>query len=101
MKIGERIRAVFDHKPKDCNIDWFAARLHCDRRNIYRIFARENIDIKLLARISEILGHDFFADLSELLARSAGEITGDNDSAKPCGEDGAANRKPTDEQPTD
>lgn len=65
MKIGERIKAVFDDLPKSCTISWFAAQLHCDRRNIYRIFAKENIDIHQLTEISRILGHDFFADLSQ------------------------------------
>lgn len=53
--------------PKSCTISWFAAQLHCDRRNIYRIFSKDNIDILLLIRISKVLGHDFFADLSEEL----------------------------------
>lgn len=64
MKIGERIKAVFDDMPKSCTISWFAAELHCDRRNVYRIFAKDNIDIHLLARISIVLNHDFFSDLS-------------------------------------
>lgn len=70
MNIGERIKAVFDQMPKSCTISWFAAQLHCDRRNIYRIFNKDNIDIHQLARISEILGHDFFADLSKELKQN-------------------------------
>ena len=65
MKIGERIRIVFDQLPKTYTIDWFAKELNCDRRNVYRIFKKENIDIHLLSRISQILNHDFFRDLSE------------------------------------
>ena len=64
MKIGERIKEVFDGMPKNCSIGWFAEQLHCDRRNIYRIFGKDNIDIQLLGRISQVLDHDFFADLS-------------------------------------
>lgn len=64
MKIGERIKEVFDKKPKGFTINWFAAQLHCDRRNVYRIFNKYNIDVQLLLRISQILDHDFFADLS-------------------------------------
>ena len=64
MKIGQRIKEVFDEKPKSCNIMWFARNLCCERRNIYRIFERDNIDILLLARIGDILEHDFFADIS-------------------------------------
>lgn len=64
MKIGEKIKDVFMRMPKDCTADWFAKELHCERRNIYRIFKKENIDISLLFKISHILGHDFFKDLS-------------------------------------
>lgn len=65
MKIGHRIKEVFDEMPKSCNIMWLARQLHCDRRNVYRIFERENIDIVLLARISKALRHNFFDDLSK------------------------------------
>lgn len=67
MKIGERIKEVFDNMPKECTVKWFAAQLHCDRRNIYRIFERDNIDILLLLRICQILDHNFFQDLSDSL----------------------------------
>lgn len=65
VKIGKRILIVFDQMPKAYTISWFAAQLNCDRRNVYRIFEKDNIDIHLLARISQILNHDFFRDLSE------------------------------------
>lgn len=64
MTIGERIREIFDQMPKECTIDWLARKLHCDRRNVYRIFRKENIDILMLARISRLFGHNFFQDLS-------------------------------------
>lgn len=64
LHIGLRIKEVFDRQPKSCTVKWFAGQLHCDRRNVYRIFAKDNIDIQLLARIGAILDHDFFADLS-------------------------------------
>lgn len=63
MHIGHRIKEIFEAKPKTCTVSWLAEELHCDRRNIYRIFSKDNIDIKLLAKISEILDHDFFEDL--------------------------------------
>lgn len=65
MKIGHRIRQIFDTKPRTCTVTWFARNLNCERRNIYRIFERDNIDIRLLARIGAILQHDFFADISD------------------------------------
>lgn len=65
MKIGRHIKNVFDNMPKSCSIAWLAQQLNCDRRNVYRIFERENIDIVLLAKISRILNHNFFIDLSQ------------------------------------
>ena len=75
MKIGQRIKQRFDEMPRHCTVTWFARQLHCDRRNVYRIFERDNIDIVLLARISRILNHDFFADLSDVLASDPGFAT--------------------------
>lgn len=49
---------------------WLAGKLHCDRTNIYKIFRRQSIDTDLLLRISVILRHDFFKDLSEQVCRS-------------------------------
>lgn len=46
------------------SVTWFATRLCCTRPNVYKIFRKENIDIYLLWRISDILEHDFFHDLS-------------------------------------
>ena len=46
-------------------VTWFASQLCCTRPNVYKIFRKENIDIHLLWRISCILGHDFFRDLSD------------------------------------
>ena len=49
------------------SITWFANKLSCDRSNIYRLFQKESIDTQLLARISILLGRDFFADLSKYI----------------------------------
>lgn len=48
-------------------ISWFARKLSCDRSNVYRLFQRQSIDTELLARVSLLLGHDFFSDLSAQL----------------------------------
>lgn len=69
--IGRRIKEVFDSKPKTYTIDDFARVLHCDRRNVFRIFRRTNIDIMLLARISDALDHNFFDDLAAEQARQS------------------------------
>ena len=46
-------------------VTWFAAQLCCTRPNVYKIFNKENVDVYLLWRISLILQHDFFKDLSD------------------------------------
>lgn len=43
---------------------WLAAHLGCDRTNAYKILKRSSIDTALLTRISMVLRHDFFHDLS-------------------------------------
>ncbi|MCQ2181163.1 MAG: hypothetical protein MJY50_03785, partial [Bacteroidales bacterium] len=42
----------------------FSEELSCSRENAHRILNRDNMDIILLQRISTILEHDFFMDLS-------------------------------------
>lgn len=49
------------------SISWLARKLSCDRTKVYRILQKHSIDTYDLARISIILSHDFFADLSEEL----------------------------------
>jgi len=44
---------------------WLAKAIFCDRTNVYKIYSRDNIDTGLLLRISQALGHNFFADLAE------------------------------------
>lgn len=65
IHIGKRIKEIFEKQPKTHNIKWFAEQLHCRRGNIYDIFNRATIDTELLLRISRILNHDFFEDISE------------------------------------
>ena len=67
IPIGAQIRRVLEDMPKKYTVKWFAAQLNCDRRNVYDIFLRQSIDSELLWRISIILNHDFFKDLSGTL----------------------------------
>lgn len=73
IHIGKLIKDVFKEQHPDKTIDWFAAQLHCNRTNIYDIFKRPAIDTEKLQQISQILSHDFFADLSLLMHKSAAE----------------------------
>ena len=43
---------------------WLAEQLHCERTNVYDIFKRDDMNAELIGKISVILGHDFFEDLS-------------------------------------
>ena len=65
IHIGNLIKEVFANQPKSHTVNWFAEQLHCRRGNIYDIFNRATIDTELLVRISRILDHDFFVDISE------------------------------------
>lgn len=64
--IGQSIKTELERQER--GVSWFARKLACDRSNIYRLFKKESIDTFLLQRISHILQHDFFADLSESLS---------------------------------
>lgn len=55
---------------REHTVTWLAKRLNCHRVNVYDIFNRSTIDTELLRRISLVLGHDFFQDLSDDLNRS-------------------------------
>lgn len=63
MHIGQRIKEVLEtrHKP----VTWLAGEINCERTNVYNIFARQDINTGLLAKIGSILEYNFFKDLSE------------------------------------
>lgn len=48
----------------------FAAKLGCERCNVYKIIDHQNIDASILYRISCILNHNFFAYYSDNLPSS-------------------------------
>lgn len=66
IHIGKRIEETLHEQGQ--SVTWFAIQLCCTRPNVYKIFHKENIDIHLLWRISCILQHDFFQDLSDSIS---------------------------------
>lgn len=69
MKIGSRVKEVLfksGHSAK-----WLSEQIPCERTNVYDIFKRDDMNVELLMRISMILDHDFFADLSAELESSS------------------------------
>lgn len=63
MHIGNHIEEVIKQDGRSAR--WLAERIPTERTNVYNIFHREFIDTRLLMRISVVMNHDFFADLSE------------------------------------
>lgn len=63
MHIGNLIQEELKRQGR--SVTWFASQLFYTRPHIYKIFSRATIDTGLLQRISKILNHDFFKDLSE------------------------------------
>lgn len=49
------------------SVSWLARMLHCHRSNIYKIFEKKDLNTDVLGRLSHILQHDFFTDLSKTL----------------------------------
>ena len=64
--IGTLIRSELLKQER--SVTWFARKLSCDRSNVYRLFQKHSIGTALLQRISVILSHNFFNDLSENLS---------------------------------
>ncbi|MBQ0063873.1 MAG: helix-turn-helix transcriptional regulator [Prevotella sp.] len=63
MHIGHLIHSVVEEK--NITIVEFSRQLSCSRTNVYKIFERSSIDTSTLQRISKILEHDFFKDISD------------------------------------
>ncbi len=62
MDIGKRVKEVlFEQGRSAC---WLASQIPCERTNVYDIFKRQDMNVKLLAQLSIVLQHDFFAELS-------------------------------------
>lgn len=78
IHIGQMIRAELDRHPKQHTVTWFAGRLNCNRRNVYDIFSRPDIDTNLLRRICAVLEHDFFRDISESMLLETRAETGEH-----------------------
>ena len=57
------------HGSQGQTVTWLARQVPCSRTNIYKIFDRPSIDTDMLARLSDIMGFDFFAALSDGLNR--------------------------------
>lgn len=62
--IGILIKEELERQER--TVTWFAKKLNCHRVNVYDIFKRDNIDIKLLIQISKVLNKNFIRVLADL-----------------------------------
>ncbi len=62
MHVGKKIKETLRNDGRSAR--WLADNIPCERTNVYNIFNRESVDTRLLRRISEVMRHDFFSDLS-------------------------------------
>ena len=68
MHVGKRIKQVLDEQGRSAS--WLASKIPCERTNMYDIFKREDVSVALLFKVSSILGHDFFLEISDELRSS-------------------------------
>ena len=68
MHVGSRIKQVLDEQGRSAS--WLAQRIPCERTNMYDIFKRKDVSVEMLYRISTILGHDFFMEISDELHKA-------------------------------
>ncbi|MDR3048160.1 MAG: hypothetical protein LBU51_11250 [Bacteroidales bacterium] len=63
IHIGKLIQTFV--KENHINTAELARKLGKTRQNLYDLYKRDDIDVKLFLTISEVLNHDFLADLYE------------------------------------
>lgn len=52
-------------KAQGRSVSWLARTINMERSSIYKIFDRNSLDVGLLIRISVVMDHDFFLDVSK------------------------------------
>ena len=63
MNIGKHVEEILRKQGKSAA--WLASQIPCERTNVYNVFKRKSMDVRLLMRISEVLKYDFFKELSD------------------------------------
>lgn len=61
--IGQRIKEVIAEKK--VTVTWVATQVPCERTNLYNVFKRRDISMRLLWKLSDILEHNFFQELTD------------------------------------
>lgn len=63
MNIGKHVEEILRKQGKSAA--WLASQIPCERTNVYNIFKRKSMDVRLLMRICVVLRYDFFKELSD------------------------------------
>ena len=61
-------------KAQGRTVVWLAHTINMERSSIYKIFERNSVDVGLLIRISIVMNHDFFQDISNKIRYNYEEI---------------------------
>lgn len=62
-------------KAQGRTVSWLARTIHMERSSVYKIFDRNSVDVGLLVRISLVMNHDFFQDISSKIRENYDEIS--------------------------
>jgi hypothetical protein len=73
MHVGKRIKDVLDEQGRSAS--WLASKIPCERTNMYDIFKRKDVSVELLYKVSLILGHDVFLELSDELHTNPADVS--------------------------
>ena len=65
IHVGRMIE--YELRRQDKTVSWLARSICHERSSIYKIFSRKSVDIYLLLKISVLLNHDFFLDISSAI----------------------------------
>lgn len=68
IHIGKMIKAELKRQGR--TVKWFQLKINRSHSAVYEIFRQESINTELLAIISIALNHDFFKDISDIIAIS-------------------------------
>jgi len=61
-------------KAQGRTVVWLARTINMERSSIYKIFERDTLDVGLLIRISLVMNHDFFQDISTKMRENYDEM---------------------------
>ena len=61
-------------KEQGRTVVWLARTINMERSSIYKIFERNSLDVVLLVRISLVMNHDFFQDISTKIRENYDEM---------------------------